>query len=786
MAWGRRMSQPKGLQTTRSLHCFPQMDLVLIGLLSVIVLQIFREPTCRWVSALWLESILLVPIPPIALMVASKWWTTTSTQSTRVSALIQAGALLFAGLVVFVQYLSRLSGLGDPTEIVLMMMLQYVAWYLIIFSSMIPSFKKVGFVTCCALVLFICFMSQQPAVFIVSFLFATSALWRLLSNYWSRLNDKALEGKSRMLPVSGIAIASTLLVIACTSSIVWAVVPKNSTTSLSGFSPFSGGDEGYEDLFARSGIGDGNMLSAGENASSAGPVESDQFIEDTQPSIYDVVVKKYSAATEIKKQKTRAVSLNVRAKHLDEVIKSEQSGKSFRTSRKPPSDQTLKLENRISKALFYVEGSAPVRFSIDCFHHFDGWDWSKVDLDKKDLPKSRIRLTEGLREPWYQTAFPKKKFLTTNRAHRIKILRLRTNALPAPPLIRAWQIARVNDASLFGYDAQGSVIMDGKFIPSHTMIDTVSDVPNYHVLANETTLLAKPDSPFSQIPQNESKSRVERLAKEWTQGRQLGWRQVEAIVNRLRTEFTHDEVLVATDEHSDSVESFLDRRGGPAYQFSSVATQILRAAGYKTRLKRGFLVQAKDYDRTSGQSIVTFENVHMWPEVCLDGWHWIPVEPTPGYPIPYNHLTLWQWLKGQASLAIYWVKDNPIVTLLSALVLGCLYWFCWELLASISWLSWVLVFWLFPSQRLKVTRKLIDIRFWAAGFPRPEFVGISDWFSKPDHQAAKQFCDLWQIENFSRVQKSSLQKKNVALACQQIVSGLSLQRIKSNYRTELT
>jgi len=777
---------------TRALHYLPQLELVVIGLLAAVVQLLFRVPTSRWVPALWFESFFLLAIPPLALWGVSKWMPPTPnellpSQRTKLSVWLQAGGILFVGIVLLTQYVCRLSGLGDATEIVFMMVLQYAAWYLIVFSSFQPSFRKMGFVACCALVLFTCFMSEHFDVFIASFLFAVCALWQLLSNYWSRLNSKALEGNSKMLPVNSIAIGVTLLAIVCTSAIVGAVVPQNMTISLSGFSPFSGGDRGYQDIFARSGIGDGDMVTAGQNASSSAPVESDQFIEDNKPSIYDVSSDTFHDPAPIKKKDpTRAVSLQVKTKHVEKVIESEQAGQSFRTARKPPSDRTLEMEDRISKALFFVEGSTPVRFSIDCFQHFDGWDWSKVDLDKKEFPESKINLSTRYGKPWYRKLYQQEDYLTASRAHRVKLLRLSTKALPAPPLLKAWHIDRVDLPNLFKFNAHGSVVMAGGIIPSHTVIDNISDVPNFHVLSGRKKCqLTNPDSPLTQIPDNESKSRIKQLANSLIEGYPKGWQQIEAIIGHFRSEFTYDPTLVATDDSADSVEAFLDQQGGPAYQFASAATLALRAAGYNTRLRRGFLVQSKDYDRVAGQSVVTSKNLHMWPEVTVDGWNWIPVEPTPGFPIPYNHLNWWQWCQSQVASGIYWVKHNPITSLLTLLLAGFLFRFRWEITAYLSWLVWYFVFRLFPSQRLKATRKLIDVRFWAAGSPRPRFVAISDWFSQPAPQAAQKFCHLWQIENFSLTQKPLLRKKQVELACQQIVGDLSFQCIKSHNGTEL-
>ena len=790
MVWGQAMSQvdfpqadsPQiGATGIRPFRWLPRLEIVFIGLLSVLVLQLFRTSTSRWLTALWIETSFFLLLPALVLWGVAKKTSQMRMEKVRFSGWLQLGALAFGGLHLLVQFSTRQYGIGDPAELVWMMTLQWTAWYLIVFSALVPSFRKVGFVTCCALVLFVCFMSARFEVFVTSFFFATSALWHLLSNYWSSLDEKALEGSSRMLPVNSVAMVVSLAAIVGSMTILYPIVPHSMTVNLSGFSPFSGGDQGYQDAFARSGIGDGNLLAAGNNARSAGPVQSDQFIEDDAPSLYDVIVEKYSAATEFKRQKTRAAALDIRAKHLKEIVESEQAGKSFSTSRKPPTDRTIDLEDRRSKALFYVEGATPVRFSVECFQHFDGWNWSKIDLSEADAPKSKITLIQEFGSPWYQKSVRKRNFLSINRAHRVKILRLKTNVLPAPSLLRAWHIDRVNIPNLFAFNRQGVVEMKSDFIPKHTVIDCVSDVPNLYLLSKWIYLdLANADSPFQQVPLNKTKDRIEQLAQAWTAGHPRGWQQVESIIGRLRNEFVFHQDLVATEAYADSVEAFLEQKGGPAYQFASVATLLLRAAGYKTRLKSGFLVSDEDFDWKTGQSIVTSDNLHMWPEICLDGWHWIPVEPTPGVDKPYHHLTLSQWCLTQAAYLFVFIKQHPIVSLLGVVILGLLFRYRWEFVARAAWMTWRVAFALFPKRRLLATRKLIDMRFWAAGFPRPRFEAVSNWFSRPDPNTAKQFCRLWQIENYSRALKPSLQKESVALACRQIVSDLTFKRIKSS------
>ena len=110
---------------TRALHYLPQLELVVIGLLAAVVQLLFRVPTSRWVPALWFESSFLLAIPPLALWGVSKWMSPTSnewmpSQRTKLAVWLQAGGIFFVGVVLLTQFLCRLSGLGDATEIVFM------------------------------------------------------------------------------------------------------------------------------------------------------------------------------------------------------------------------------------------------------------------------------------------------------------------------------------------------------------------------------------------------------------------------------------------------------------------------------------------------------------------------------------------------------------------------------------------------------------------------------------------------------------------------------------------
>ncbi|MEM7784142.1 MAG: transglutaminase-like domain-containing protein, partial [Planctomycetota bacterium] len=455
------------------------------------------------------------------------------------------------------------------------------------------------------------------------------------------------------------------------------------------------------------------------------------------------------------------------------------------------------------------------RFTMDCYDNFDGWDWDQTEFesDSKYLVDRLIQIEKHFGKPWYVLRNIQRDYLTSHRTHRVKIMRLEDEVLPAPPLLRSWHIYKVDRKGLFHWNKQGLVRMGGEFIAPHTMIDVVSSIPNYYVLRNSKNLssanqpstwwdwidswlgvTSKPgfrvksvspietdkESPYIQVPNTESRKSLKSLVNKLTDGVPVGWQQIEAITNHFRNEFELDPASTPTEDCEDSVEWFLESKKGPAYLFATAATMALRTAGYRTRYASGYVVTYDDYDRLAGQSYITSDNFHMWPEVSVDGWHWLAVEPTPGYPIPCNTLTLKQRLVSAITFLWTTVFRNPLTTFLSGLLLFFGIRYRKSLLARAGWAGWGLAVFVMPVHRLKLTRKLIDLRFWAANSPRPSFVSPSNWYSKVDADGADDFIRLWQSSyfnpNFDR--KSSSQE--IYRACREAVKTLTLQRIRSH------
>ncbi|MEC9091990.1 MAG: transglutaminase-like domain-containing protein, partial [Planctomycetota bacterium] len=558
--------------------------------------------------------------------------------------------------------------------------------------------------------------------------------------------------------------------------------------------------------YARAGVGDGDQLTNGEDATSVGAVETDQFIEDDKPSLYDIMSESFdSPKMKPKQQRSKAVSPDAIAKHLHEIKQSEQAGKTFRTHRESSTRGQRKLEDRIAKALFYVEGPVPTRFAVDYYSCFDGWDWSKVELSESDLHLPEIQLEFHQSNPWYTLALPQTKFLTGELHHKVKVMRLEALSLPSPPFLKAWHIPQVDHDSFFQWNQDGAIGIDGVQIPSQTIINTISRIPNFSALNSASNPVSadaiqwdsilggvlgggngspfrytgSPDSPFLRLADNGTKGKIQDLADQWTAGLPWGWEQVQAIVTNIRTGYRVDNQWIIDETTENTVGSFLEQGGGPTYMFATTAVQVLRAAGYPARLASGFVVRKEDFVPKANQSIVTSENFHFWPEVRLENYHWVPVEPTPGYPVPVSYQSLWTKLTSSVSMAARWVVRNPLASLLVLASVALLIRVRKSLLSFFFWILWCSLFFLSCRYRLLVTRRLLDIRLWAAGFPRPRFATIANWCSQIGDNENRDFFLYWNQEQFSTAANFNVDRRQVEESCRKIVAEFSLKRIKS-------
>lgn len=780
---------------------------ILATLLTVLALHIFRaalHPSPAW---LYCELVFFATTSATFSYFVYKYWRRIQTSKPKSKVgfaspmpdnlvyVWQAGAAVVFVMFIAWQLTARSFGAGDANEIVALLALQYVALYLAM-VGFIPECSKASMGLSGALMFFVCCLSQRFEIACIAGIFLITTMWSLLGMYWSQLDNKAIDGNSKSLPLRRTSFAATLLVVLIATGLSFLLPNTDAATALRGFSPFSGGEDGYESAFARDGIGDGQMLTGGDNATTTGAVDTDNFIEDHKPSLYDVISEKYDGPV-FKKRKNRSVPLDVKSKHIHDLKQSEMAGKTFRTMRKSGKTSDKKLASKVTDALFFVEGSAPARFATAKYQHFDGWDWTAVDTRHSPPTPPHIHPKTRMGVPFFSLARARKSYLSGDRAHRIKIMRLDTTSLPMTPFLDAWHIDFVDKADFFRLDDHGQVKYNGEGIPSQTVIDTYGFVPNYHVMRDLNDLRQdvgysnnkfqppaieprSSKSPYLQLPPNLPLPKIKSLIAESTASSDPGWRQVEAIVNHLKTRFTVKSDWQPDETIDNSVTQFLEQQGGPTYLFATTCAMALRAAGYKTRIASGFVVRKSDFDPASKQSIVGGDNVHFWPEVCLDGRYWIPVEPTPGYPVPFSVETLWQRAVAFFFAGLRLISNNPFTSLitLALAALTFVYRFHFVTLGWLAW--WHLVRMAWPDQLLRTTRRLVDTRFWAAGYARPASHTIDQWYLRVDPRLSKQFFDLWNAENYFD-DRQPVNTTVVIQSSQDLLKSLTFDTIKNHF-----
>ncbi len=155
--------------------------------------------------------------------------------------------------------------------------------------------------------------------------------------------------------------------------------------------------------------------------------------------------------------------------------------------------------------------------------------------------------------------------------------------MPAPPLLAALHIDQLDQADFFGWTADGLIEMTGREqIPQFTVVHLRSSGMNLQALRERdfTAGLGSSPSPalsetggdretrrlrtaggFLQLP--EGSQAAAETAAEWTREVPRGWRQVEAVVGRLRSEFQVDRDARAPEDCPDAADWFLRAGAGP-------------------------------------------------------------------------------------------------------------------------------------------------------------------------------------------------------------------------------
>lgn len=166
-----------------------------------------------------------------------------------------------------------------------------------------------------------------------------------------------------------------------------------------------------------------------------------------------------------------------------------------------------------------------------------------------------------------------------------------------------------------------------------------SDIPDW----SEDELRTAPDTVpggiaerYLQLPRLDP--RVEQLARETTAGARTPFDKAMALQSYLKT-FEYD-LRVPAGHSRDALASFLfDTRRGYCEQFAGSFAAMARSIGLPSRVAVGFTQGIRSPDDPTLYQ-VRGEHAHAWVEVYLEGFGWVPFDPTPGRAPPGAQ----QWL----------------------------------------------------------------------------------------------------------------------------------------------
>ena len=136
---------------------------------------------------------------------------------------------------------------------------------------------------------------------------------------------------------------------------------------------------------------------------------------------------------------------------------------------------------------------------------------------------------------------------------------------------------------------------------------------------------------YTQLPDTVP-DRVYDLAEEITAGCETTYDKILAIEDYFKNDFVYTLTPPAFPEDRDFVDWFLfECNEGYCTYYATAAAVLARCIGLPSRYVEG--VTVKDTIRSRDEVEVTNRDVHAWTEVYLEGYGWIPIEPTPGFAV---------------------------------------------------------------------------------------------------------------------------------------------------------
>ncbi len=500
-----------------------------------------------------------------------------------------------------------------------------------------PSCRRLAGVVALFLALFAAAMGDQPAIpYLLGALAVVGGIWLILGHKADLAGtafafaETTMERVRARFPWRESIVFGSLAVLA---GVVVLAGPKEVLGTLGEFVPTSGGT-GEQDPFARYGTNDGPEETRGPNANSVGMVESDEFIESQKDSLLDLVSDMYGPPHKPSKNQERMVAgglAKVKENH-GKLTENKRPNRDFDTARQGPKN-ARPGESRGARAIFEVSGRTPLHIAVVAY---DRYDFDKRRWLQAPKPGSRFLDVDPAGNDWMllMNRRPGGDWYATDDRHELKIADQKDRLVPTPANVFRFRIRKVDKAEYYEWDFDGVLGLAGRTrTPAGVIVHTDCRTIDETRLTESTFASTGFAAEYLEVP-HELKPTLARLAEEWAGGMPRGPQQVNAILERLRTEFTLDREFVAPEHHPSPLLWFLDEsRRGPDYLFASAAALLLRSLNYPARVCLGYYAAPEAYDPVSGHTPVRTGDLHAWPELLLRDGHWLVVEPTPGYAV---------------------------------------------------------------------------------------------------------------------------------------------------------
>ena len=552
---------------------------------------------------------------------------------------------------------------------------------------------------------------------------AASCLWLLL-RYWSGFAGDEPGMLTRLPWIPLLAITAIVM-------LTWTLAelgPRETRRLAYELVPSSGGTS-RADRWARGGVGDGDDLVSGDNPDSDGGT-GNSFIESHLPTFYDVVNEQLGEPYK-PKHLNRAVSLSGnQVKRGHDHAHHHRAGRQFSLYRRKRKSSS-RPQDLQADALFYVQGPVPLHLRLQAFTTFDGECWHE-----RQGPQVVDAILEG-RWHWLTIPRARSEYFGARVWHKLKLGKIGGARLPTPAHLTAFRIGLASRSDFYDWvqpDVLGLRDRGGR-LPPGELFETESLTVRRDRLADVASaghsLVVAMCPLYRSLPDDFDRAgEIGALAQCWAGHLPPGWPRVEAIVERLRCEYTFDRDASSPDDRDALRWFLLESKAGTAYHFASAATALLRMLEVPTRMVSGFYANPKRHDARTRFTPVLAEDLHFWVEILMPDGEWVTVEPTPGFePLPTS-LTWGQALVAALVEAGCWMASHPLTVAAWGVLLTSLWWYRRELLALLVWMIWYVVARRSAQRCLIWTAWLLDRRARLAGVTRPRSRTVRRWYER--------------------------------------------------------